>query len=79
MLTGGSTSVRAFERRLRDAGAAARALLSIAAARRWDADWRELDTHGGFVWRGEESIAFGDLPRRRRPSGCRATCRCAPG
>jgi isoquinoline 1-oxidoreductase beta subunit len=61
MLTGGSTSVRAFERRLREAGAAARALLSIAAARRWDADWRELDTHGGFVWRGEESIAFGDL------------------
>jgi len=61
MLTGGSTSVRAFEARLRQAGAAARALLSIVAARRWDADWRELDAHGGFVWRGEESVAFGDL------------------
>jgi isoquinoline 1-oxidoreductase beta subunit len=61
MLTGGSTSVRAFEGRLREAGAAARALLSMVAARRWDTDWRELDSHGGFVWRGEEAIAFGDL------------------
>jgi isoquinoline 1-oxidoreductase beta subunit len=61
MLTGGSTSVRAFEKRLREAGAAARALLSIAAARRWDADWRELDAHGGSVWRGAEAIGFGDL------------------
>lgn len=61
MLTGGSTSVRAFEPRMREAGAAARALLSMAAARRQDADWRDLDTHDGFVWRGEERIAFGDL------------------
>lgn len=61
MLTGGSTSVRAFERRMREAGAAARALLTMAAARRWDADWRTLDAHGGFVWRGGERIAFGDL------------------
>jgi isoquinoline 1-oxidoreductase beta subunit len=61
MLTGGSTSVRAFEPRLREAGAAARALLSMVAARRWGADWRELDAYGGFVRRGEESIAFGDL------------------
>ena len=61
MLTGGSTSVRAFEARLREAGAAARALMSMVAARRWDVDWRELDAHGGYVWRGEEGIAFGDL------------------
>ncbi|HEY0325424.1 MAG TPA: molybdopterin cofactor-binding domain-containing protein, partial [Allosphingosinicella sp.] len=32
MITGGSTSIRAFEPRLREAGAAARALLSMAAA-----------------------------------------------
>ncbi len=61
MLTGGSTSVRAFEPRLREAGATARALLATVAARRWETDWRELDVHGGFVWRGEEAIAFGDL------------------
>jgi isoquinoline 1-oxidoreductase beta subunit len=61
MLTGGSTSVRSFEPRLREAGAAARALLLMAAAERWGADWRELDTQGGFAVRGEDRIAFGDL------------------
>jgi isoquinoline 1-oxidoreductase beta subunit len=61
MLTGGSTSIRAFEPRLREAGAAARALLTQVAARRWNDDWRTLSAHGGFVWRGEEAIAFGDL------------------
>jgi isoquinoline 1-oxidoreductase beta subunit len=61
MLTGGSTSVRAFEPRLREAGAAARALLQMAAADRWGAAWQELDSHGGFVWRGEERLPFGEL------------------
>jgi len=49
MLTGGSTSVRAFEPRLREAGAGARALLQMAAAERWNADWEDLDTREGFV------------------------------
>ncbi|HYG30415.1 MAG TPA: molybdopterin cofactor-binding domain-containing protein [Allosphingosinicella sp.] len=49
MLTGGSSSVRAFEPRLREAGAGARALLQMAAADRWNADWEALDTQGGFV------------------------------
>ena len=44
MITGGSTSVRAFEAPLREAGAGARALLCMAAARRWDVDWEALDT-----------------------------------
>src|SRR6185295_3690580 len=35
MVTGGSTSIRALEPRMREAGAAARALLMKAAARRW--------------------------------------------
>jgi isoquinoline 1-oxidoreductase beta subunit len=61
MLTGGSTSIRTFEPRLREAGAAARALLTKVAARRWNDDWQSLSAHGGFVWRGEEAIAFGDL------------------
>ncbi len=61
MLTGGSTSVRAFERRLREAGAAARALLQMEAAERWGADWQELDTHGGFAVRGADRIAFAEL------------------
>jgi isoquinoline 1-oxidoreductase subunit beta len=61
MITGGSTSVRAFEPRLREAGAAARALLSQAAGDRWNSNWEELDTREGFVWRGAERIAFAEL------------------
>jgi isoquinoline 1-oxidoreductase beta subunit len=61
MLTGGSTSIRAFEPRMREAGAAARALLSKAAAERWNADWEKLDTVGGFVVNGPEKISFGEL------------------
>lgn len=48
-ITGGSNSVRAWEMPLRSAAAAARILLVQAAARRWNVDWRECDTAGGFV------------------------------
>jgi len=61
MITGGSTSVRGYEARLRDAGAAARALLCVAAAKRWDADWRACDTAEGFVVRGDDRMRFGEL------------------
>src|SRR4051812_17303763 len=62
MITGGSTSVRAFEAPLREAGSGARALLSMAAARRWNVDWQTLDTHDGFVWRDADRFAFAELP-----------------
>src|SRR5687768_7430328 len=61
MLTGGSSSTRAFEDRMRAAGAGARALLMKAAAARWNADWETLDTAGGFVIRGDEKLSFGEL------------------
>jgi isoquinoline 1-oxidoreductase beta subunit len=61
MVTGGSTSVRGFEQRLRDAGAAARALLCVAAAARWDADWQACDTAAGFVTRGNDRVRFGEV------------------
>lgn len=61
MLTGGSSSVRAFEAPLREAGAAARALLSKAAAARWDVDWQTLDTRAGFVVDGSRQLRFGEL------------------
>jgi isoquinoline 1-oxidoreductase beta subunit len=61
MLTGGSSSVRAFEAPLREAGAAARVMLCMAAAARWGADWRELDARAGFVWRGNDRIPFAEL------------------
>ncbi|HYD14509.1 MAG TPA: molybdopterin cofactor-binding domain-containing protein [Allosphingosinicella sp.] len=61
MLTGGSSSVRAFETPLREAGAAARVMLCMAAAARWGADWRELEARAGFVWRGSDRIPFAEL------------------
>jgi len=61
MLTGGSSSIRAFEQRMREAGAAARALLMKAAAERWNADWETLDTVGGFVVNGAERLPFAAL------------------
>jgi isoquinoline 1-oxidoreductase beta subunit len=61
MMTGGSTSIRAFEAPMREAGAAARALLMMAAARRWDADWETLDTALGFVTNGSEKLSFAIL------------------
>lgn len=61
MLTGGSTSIRGFEQRFAEAGAAARAMLCMAAGKRWNADWRALDTADGFVIRGEEKLRFAEL------------------
>ncbi|HEX8622101.1 MAG TPA: molybdopterin cofactor-binding domain-containing protein [Allosphingosinicella sp.] len=61
MLTAGSTSVRAFERPLREAGAGARALLMKAAARRWEVEWDTLDTAAGFVVDAGRRLAFAEL------------------
>ncbi|WP_443027785.1 molybdopterin cofactor-binding domain-containing protein [Sphingopyxis sp. MWB1] len=61
MITANDTSVRMFEDPCRDAAAQARALLMMAAARRWDADWEECDTQDGFVTLGERKIRFGEV------------------
>ena len=61
MITGGSSSIRGFEQRFREAGAAARVLLCMAAARRLDSDWQACDTQGGFVVRGDDRLRFGEL------------------
>lgn len=61
MLTGGSSSIRAFEGRMREAGAAARALLLKAAAARWNVEWETLDTIAGFVVNGRERLSFAEL------------------
>ena len=61
MVTGGSTSVRAFEAAMREAGAGARALLMKAAAARWDLPWESLDTAGGFVVHESRKLRFGEL------------------
>jgi isoquinoline 1-oxidoreductase beta subunit len=61
MMTAGSSSIRGFEQRFREAGAAARALLCMAAGRRLGADWTACDTQAGFVVRGDDRIRFGEL------------------
>ncbi|MGB5079072.1 MAG: molybdopterin cofactor-binding domain-containing protein, partial [Sphingorhabdus sp.] len=61
VITGGSSSIRQFERPCREAGATARALLCQAAAARWDTDWEKCETEKGFVVFGKKRIAFAEL------------------
>jgi len=61
IVTGGSTSVRMFEDDCRTAGAAARALLCKAAARRWDVVWTECAVDAGFVTHGAQRLRFAEL------------------
>ncbi len=60
-MTGGSTSVRGFERPLREAGAAAREMLCRSAARRWGVDWKDCDTANGFVVHQANRLSFADV------------------
>jgi isoquinoline 1-oxidoreductase beta subunit len=61
MLTGGSSSVQMFAEPMRAAGAAARVLLCMAAAKRWDVPWEECDIEGGIVTDGTHKAKIGDL------------------
>lgn len=63
MLTGGSTSVPAFADDLRQAGAAARVLLCMAAAERWAVGWESCDIQGGIVTDGTRRARIGELAR----------------
>jgi isoquinoline 1-oxidoreductase subunit beta len=60
-ITGGSSTVRSFEKPAREAAAAARILLCKAAAVRLDAAWEACDTDAGFVFRGADKLRFGEL------------------
>ncbi len=61
MITGGGTSIRMFEGPARQAAAAARAMLCMAAADRWDVTWEECETARGFVTHGERRLRFAEL------------------
>jgi isoquinoline 1-oxidoreductase beta subunit len=61
VITGGSSSIRQFEKPCREAGATARVLLCQAAAERWDTDWEQCETDKGFVVFGRKRLAFADL------------------
>ena len=60
-ITAGATSVRAFERPLREAAAVARSMLVGAAADRWNVSASECDTADGFVIHGGRTFTFGEL------------------
>jgi isoquinoline 1-oxidoreductase beta subunit len=59
--TAEGTSLAAFELPCREAAAAARAMLAMAAADRWGVDWEECDAQAGFVVHGEQRLSFARL------------------
>ncbi len=61
ILSGGSTTQRMFEAPVRECAAVARALLCMAAARRWDIAWEECEAQGGFVIHQQQRLRFGEL------------------
>jgi isoquinoline 1-oxidoreductase beta subunit len=61
VVTGGSSSIRQFERSCREAGAAARTLLCQAAAARWGIAWEQCRTDRGFVIAGQRRLSFAEL------------------
>lgn len=60
-LTGGSWSVRAYWPILREAGAAARAMLVAEAAARWAVDASACTTAAGEVRHGDKRASYGEL------------------
>ena len=60
-ITAGSSSIRAFDRPLREAAAVARAMLCDAAAERWGVSAAECDTEGGFVIHEGKRLGFGEV------------------
>ena len=61
MITAGSSSIRGFEQRFREAGAAARMQLCRVAAKRWGIDPGACDTQAGFVVRAPDKLRFAEL------------------
>ncbi|HEV2595158.1 MAG TPA: molybdopterin cofactor-binding domain-containing protein [Sphingomicrobium sp.] len=71
-ITADSTSVRAFERPMREAAAIARAMLIGAAADRWNLDPAKCDTADGFIISGVRTLTFGEVAEEaagRKPPG----------
>lgn len=60
-VTADGTALAAYEQPCREAGAAARAMLAMAAADEWGVDWEECEAANGFVTHGEKRASFADL------------------
>ena len=62
-VTADSTSIPAFAGSFREAGAAARVLLTKAAAARWDVAWETCTVENGVISNGDKKLRFGELVR----------------
>ena len=61
MITADGTSMAAYEAPAREAAAAVRNLLAMAAAARWDVGWEECDAKDGFIVHDRKRLRFADL------------------
>ncbi|MXO75142.1 molybdopterin-dependent oxidoreductase [Altererythrobacter aerius] len=61
MATAEGTSLAAYEAPARDAAAAARAMLCMAAADRWGVSWDECAVRGGVVFHAGKHLSFAAL------------------
>lgn len=59
--TADGTSLAAYEQPAREAAAAARAMLAMEAADRWNASWEECEVYSGLVRLGDNQATFGEL------------------
>jgi isoquinoline 1-oxidoreductase beta subunit len=61
MATAEGTSLAAYEGPAREAAAAARAMLCMAAADRWGVAYEECEAQGGLVFHGKKQLSFAAL------------------
>jgi isoquinoline 1-oxidoreductase subunit beta len=61
IVTADSASIAAYAGSFREAGAAARVLLSKAAGEKWDVAWESCIVENGFVSNGDKKLRFGEL------------------
>ena len=61
IVTADSTSISGYAGHFREAGAAARVLLSKAAAEQWGVAWESCEVQNGIVRHGDKSLRFGEL------------------
>ena len=59
--TAAGTTQAAYEASCRNAGAAARAMLAMAAADRWDVDWEACRAENGFIYHDANRASFAEL------------------
>ena len=61
MATAEGTSLAAYEAPARIAAASVRAVLTMAAADRWDVSWEECEAKYGLIFHGKKHFTFGEL------------------